>query len=164
MSVYEEVEVLSREMREATHKFAKVAYDAGMFYEFGEGLASALGNTLQDFRDAHLHAMCRARDADDSLRELLRAQNSGHEWHFPRRGYFVYRLLGQEQQGETVYVGRSKSFSSRLAGHADKDWSFAKIVQVQTKEEMMKLEENLIHELHPKYNKRCAGCGYRDCL
>jgi predicted GIY-YIG superfamily endonuclease len=64
--------------------------------------------------------------------------------------YHVYLL---HQNDVVVYVGKSKNVNTRLRQHEDKTHDKIKLCQVETEEEVDKLENHMIFELQPKHNK-----------
>lgn len=71
-------------------------------------------------------------------------------------GFYVYELL---DHGAVVYVGQSAALMRRMDGHKDKTWTHVRFAQFHTAREMDDREGEMIHAIHPKYNRKCPTCG-----
>jgi hypothetical protein len=74
-----------------------------------------------------------------------------------RGGFYVYQLLDRHE--EVVYIGQSSSLMNRMSGHGDKEWEYVRFEKYFSSTEMNRREGELIHALHPKYNRKCPECG-----
>lgn len=73
-----------------------------------------------------------------------------------RGGFYVYQLFDNSL---LVYVGQSASLMSRMPGHKDKTWTHVVYQQCLDNLSMRQMESDLIHGIHPKYNRHCPVCG-----
>lgn len=85
-----------------------------------------------------------------------RVEDGPSDGEMRRGGFVVYQLKDGKR---TVYVGKSVHLPSRLGGHRDKEWTLLTWQYLPSKQAMEDREADLIHELHPKYNKHCPRCG-----
>jgi hypothetical protein len=134
---------------------------------------SRIGGSVKNLCDELAGALKYAReleaDNEKLRRELRLAQGSaadaflGRHTVLTRGGFYVYFLL--DKLGRVVYVGKSSALFGRISNHAGKDWEWTEVsvTRVHSAYEMDTLEEDKIHQLHPRYNKHCprSGCAWR---
>lgn len=113
---------------------------------------AALANLYGESHNAFLDGATLARH-QERLERIVRDEAASS----PRSPSSVYLMF--DQWGTCIYVGLTKSPTSRLIGHgSDKDW-FPEISEIRfehypTRETAARREKWLIHELDPVYNKQ----------